>query len=296
MMNLCIFYFSGTGNTKKIVDLFSEQFSLENCNVVVKQIETCLNGTDDFGLDQFDKIGIAYPIHAFNAPSIVLEFARKLPALKQQKDLFFIKTSGEPLALNNISSLKLKSILKKKKLLLTNEYHYCMPYNIIFRHAESTAYKMYEYAKRVIPYDAREILTGVPAKLPKVFCGRFLAWIFRIEHWGGRWNGKKYKVNETCIHCLKCVQACPMQNITFDGDKFHFGKECLMCMRCSFRCPQNAIQIGLFNKWKVNGAYAFKKSDDQETHPKYCKKAYRKYFERIDAKIAKENCSADRKE
>ena len=286
-MNICIFYFSGTGNTKKIVDLYSEQLLSENCSVITHAIENYPNGLGDIDLDKFDKIGIAYPIHAFNAPSIVLDFARSLPVLKQQKELFIVKTSGEPLALNNISSLKLKSILKRKKLSATNEYHYCMPYNIIFRHAESTAYKMYEYAKKVIPFDVHEIVTGTAVKMPKVFCGRFLAWIFRIEHWGGRFNGKRYKVNDNCIHCLKCVKACPVNNIKFDGEKFKFGSECLMCMRCSFNCPENAIKIGLFDKWKVNGAYGFKESDDKETHAKYCKKAYAKYFEKIDEKIAK---------
>lgn len=286
-MNICIFYFSGTGNTKKIVDLYAEQFSLKNCSVLTIAAEDYPNYMDSIDLEQYDEIGIAYPIHAFNAPSIVLDLARSLPVLKREKALFIIKTSGEPLALNNISSLKLKSILKRKNLSVTNEYHYCMPYNIIFRHAESTAYKMYEYAKRVIPLDAAEILAGVTAKLPSVFCGRLLAWIFRIEHWGGRVNGKKYAVNDSCLHCLKCVRDCPVHNIRFDGKAFEFGKECLMCMRCSFNCPKNAIKIGMFDKWKVNGDYAFRESTDEEAHAKYCKRAYAKYFEKIDAKLAK---------
>ncbi len=292
-VNVCIFYFTGTGNTKKIVDLYVKNFLSSDCTVTAKAIESCIDEEGKINLNEYDKIGIAYPIHAFNAPSIVLDFARRFPSLPHKKELFIVKTSGEPLALNHISSLKLASVLKRKNLILTNEYHYCMPYNIIFRHAESTAYKMYTYAEKVIPYDCYEIVKGKHVKLPTVFCGRFLAWIFRIEHWGGRFNGKRYKVGDNCINCLKCVRSCPVKNIEFDGSKFKFGNQCLMCMRCSFGCPKNAIKIGLFNKWKVNGAYSFTESDDEERHKKYCKKSYDRYFARINGKIEKYNGSFD---
>ncbi len=286
-MNICIFYFSGTGNTKRIVDLYYENFISSGSAVTVRTIESTFKEAEKLELSGYDKVGIAYPIHAFNAPSIVLEFAKRLPKLTEKKDLFIVKTSGEPLVLNNASSLKLVSILKKRNYVLTNEYHYCMPYNMIFRHAESTAYKMYEYAKRVIPYDCFEIIDGKNVMLSPVFCGRIISFVFRIEHWGGRFNGRLYKVDDRCVNCLKCVKICPVHNIEFDGSKFRFGNQCLMCMRCSFSCPKNAIRIGLFNKWKVNGAYAFRESNDEEKHRKYCKKSYDRYFARIEEKTSK---------
>lgn len=285
-MKIIIFYFSGTGNTKKIVDRYAEEFEKNQVEVVVKNIDNYFQKDIDFDLDEFDKIGIAYPIHAFNAPSIVLEFAKKLKKTSEKKNLFILKTSGEPLKLNNVSSLKLTSILKKKNLVLKNEYHYCMPYNIIFRHTDNMAYKMWESAKKVVPIDCKEILSGKVAKLERVFMGSLLAWIFRIEHWGGRFNGKRYKVNSNCVKCQMCAKRCPTGNIKIENGEFVFGKNCLMCMRCSFFCPKNAIKIGLFEKWKVNGSYTFQpKENEEETHKKYCRKSYKKYFNNIENKL-----------
>ena len=284
-MKILICYFSGTGNTKRVVDKYVEAFKDKGCEVDTFRVE---NQNFNYDLNGYDKIGLAYPIHAFNAPAIIFSFIKKFPKLESEKPLFIIKTSGEPLKLNNISSIKPMSILKKKNFKLTNEYHYCMPYNIIFRHTDSMAYKMWETAKQLIPIDAQEILDGKEVKLKKFPFGRPLAFVFRIEHWGGRFNGKRYKVKDNCAHCNACVNICPTHNITVENEEFHFGKNCIMCMRCAFLCKENAIKIGLFEKWKVNGPYTFQKpeKEEEDNHKKYCKKSYQKYFKRAEEKIA----------
>ncbi len=288
MKKILICYFSGTGNTKKVVTKACE--CLENFGE-----EVTLYNIDDnnfnYDLNEFDMLGICYPIHAFNAPSNVLKFVKNLKKINKEtgkKPFFVIKTSGEPLALNNISSLKIKSLLKKKGFVLTNEYHYCMPYNIIFRHTDNMAYKMWNTAERVIPIDCKDIIDGKKVKLKYIPLGHLLAWIFRIEHWGGRFNGKHYKVNDKCIQCGLCAKRCPTNNIKIENGEFIFGKNCLMCMRCSFFCPKDAFKIGFFNKWKVNGVYNFNNPNEteKERHKKYCKRAYKKYFARNEKKIA----------
>lgn len=283
-MKVLLCYFSGTGNTKKVVDKYVEAFNKNDVTVDVYKIE---ENNFNYNIEDYDMIGFGYPVHAFNAPSIILKFAKTLPKVNTTKNVFIIKTSGEPLKLNNISSLKLTKILKRKGYKVTNEYHYVMPYNIIFRHTDNMAYKMWQAAENVVPIDCKEILDGKKSLLKRVFLGGLLAWVFRIEFWGGRFNGKRYKVNENCVHCNRCVNTCPMHNITIENGEFHFGKNCIMCMRCSFYCPRNAIKIGLFEKWKVNGAYNFNNKNDNEEdkHKKYCKKSYIKYFAKCEEKI-----------
>ncbi len=289
MKKILICYFSGTGNTKKVVDLAKTCFESEGAEVTLFNID---DGELTYELNEFDALGISYPIHAFNAPSIVVKFAKSLKKLKRgkkepKKQLFVIKTSGEPLALNNISSLKIKSILSRKGYNLTNEYHYCMPYNIIFRHTDNMAYRMWDLVQKVLPVECKEILDGKKVKFKYFPFGHFLAWIFRIEHWGGRVNGKRYKVSDKCVQCGLCVKRCPVNNIKIENGKFVFGKNCLMCMRCSFYCPKDAFKIGWFNKWKVNGAYNFNNPSEteEERHERYCKKAYKKYFKRKEEKV-----------
>ena len=282
-MKILICYFSGTGNTKKVVNKYVETLSHEGVETDVYKIET---NNFTYDVTDYEMIGIAYPVHAFNAPSIILDFAKTLPVCKRKR-VFIVNTSGEPLKLNNISSIKLIKILKEKGYNVTNEYHYCMPYNIIFRHTDNMAYKMWKTAQDVIPIDCQELLSGKYSLLDNVFMGSFLAWLFRVEHWGGRFNGKRYKVSKNCIHCNKCVNICPTHNITIKDGEFHFGKNCLMCMRCSFLCPKSAIKIGLFEKWKVNGAYNFNNPNqyEDEIHKKYCKKSYERYFAMCEEKL-----------
>lgn len=284
-MKILICYFSGTGNTQKVVDCYANIFASQyGDDVTIARMEDKF----EYNLDDFDILGFGYPVHAFNAPSIALRFAKKLPKLKNKKTAFIVNTSGEPLKLNNISSIKLTAILKRRNIIVNNEYHYCMPYNMIFRHGDEMAYRMWTTAQLLAPLDIKEIKDGTRSRLQKVFMGGFVAWVMRCEHWGGRLNGKQYKVSDHCVSCNKCVRICPTNNITVKDGKIKFGGKCIMCMRCAHLCPTDAIKIGWFNSWKVNGAYSFKKpkAPDTKRYNKMLTNAYKKYFEITDKRIA----------
>ncbi len=117
-MKILLCYFSGTGNTERVVKRYAETFTTEyNDDVTLVKIE------DGFNLDinAFDLVGIGYPVHAFNAPSIVLDFCKSLPAASKNIRAFIVNTSGEPLKLNNISSLRTAKLLRQRNLFVTNE-------------------------------------------------------------------------------------------------------------------------------------------------------------------------------
>lgn len=298
-MKTVICYFSGTGNTQKVAEKFAEQLARYGEVVVhsidlltlqkklpdelAQQIETC------------DLFGLGYPVYAFNAPPIALQFAKKLPHLAKSKRTFVFNTSGEPLKLNNISSLKLYGYLRRRKFDVTNEYHYCMPYNIMFRHSDEMAHKMWETAQKLIPLDASEMMSGAKHLLEKVRFGGTVAWVMRCQQWGGQLNGRMYRVSKDCVHCGKCVNDCPTHNIRITKKgKFRFGGKCLMCMRCAHLCPKNAIRIGLFNKWKVNGPYTFaepKNDEERQHYNKLLTNAYKTYFDEAEKRIAAANAN-----
>lgn len=114
MKKILICVFSGTGNTRKIANLFSDEFIKNGVETTIVDIK---KGARIESVDDFDAVGVCYPIHGFNAPYNVLEFAHDMPKT-HDKPLFVLKSSGEPLALNNVSSYKLVSILKKKRIRL----------------------------------------------------------------------------------------------------------------------------------------------------------------------------------
>ena len=294
-MKVLIIYFSGTGNTQKVAEKYASSFvelGHEAELVSVDGLPRNKTLTDEFLtlLKNADIVGFGYPVHAFNAPSVMLKLAKFLPKQPSTKRAFIFNTSGEPLKLNNISSLKFASMLRRRKFTVFSEYHYCMPYNIIFRHTDEMAYRMWSVAEQLIPLDVKQIAEGTPHTLQRVFCGNFIAWVMRCEHWGVRINGRQYKVKKECAHCQKCVKICPTSNITVGKNgKLRFGRNCLMCMRCAQLCPKDAIKTGWFNHWKVNGAYTFEKpaSVEDQHYNKMLTKAYDKYFAECDERIAK---------
>ena len=278
-------YFSATGNTKKCVDLYQECLHSYGVESDIHNID---NGKLEFDPEDYDMVFFAYPIHGFNAPENVLKFAKTLKRCKEKKRLIILKTSGEHLRINNISSYSLRRILKRRNYYLTNEYHYIMPYDIIFRHTDLMAYNMYEALKGLVPLDVKDILNNKIVKLKYMPFGHILQLIMLIEHPGAKINGLFMHTNKNCISCGLCVKACPTKNIILnDKGKIQFKHNCLMCTRCAFYCPKDAIVFGLFNSWKVNGKYSFQmpKEEEIDKHKRYCKNSYKRYFKIAEERI-----------
>ncbi len=294
MSKAIIYVFSGTGNTLMACESYKKEFEEHGVDTLLYHIKGGFKNIPN--PNDFDYIGFAYPIHGFNAPKILLDFAKVLPKSSQkERKYFIIKTSGEPLKINNVSSIKLNSILKKKDYSVIGEYHYVMPYNMIFRHTEEMAYRMKTTLDELAPIEAREVLRNKSHHLKRIPFGRFISWAVRIEQPAMKENGRFFKVNkQKCIGCGTCERNCPVGNIQIDKNgKFHFGEDCLMCTRCSFNCPTDAFNIALLNGWRVNGPYKFKYPDKEEKskHEWYCKRAYRRYFANANKKIADNNMS-----
>lgn len=288
MKNAIIYVFSGTGNTKKACDIYKSEFEKNGVETTLYTVKKGFENLPD--PNNFDYVGFAYPIHGFNAPYIMLDLAKALPKANGTKQYFVVKTSGEPLKINNVSSIKFNDIMKRKGYVPFSEYHYVMPYNMIFRHTDEMAARMKNTLEQLAPIEAREVLCGVEHKLSKVPFGRFVAWVVRIEQPAMKVNGRFFKVDgNKCIKCGACAKNCPVGNIKTDGNgKFSFGGDCVMCTRCSFNCPTNAFDIGMLNGWKVNGRYSYKlpEKPEEDKHAWYCKKAYKRYFEEAQKKIA----------
>ena len=287
-MKIALLVFSGSGNTqiiaKKYLSILNERDFDTDILLIEKEI---LHQSD---LNQYDKIGVFYPLHGFNTPSIIYRYLKVLNKLEKPTTSFNVMVSGEPINLNHSSSIKLNRKLKKKNIICESEYHYVLGYNMIFRHTEEKAYKLYDATMKIIPLDIEDyFIRNKTNKLKRVFGGRFISFVIRIQYPFYRFNGHRFKVDmNKCSQCMRCVKSCPTNNISFQDDKFIFAKNCVMCTRCSFNCPKDAFNIHWLNKWRVNKPYAYKPNPIKEVdkHPKYCKKAYDRYFAEIDKRLS----------
>lgn len=276
MKNVGIYYFSGTGNTLRVCKLIKEELEKLDAQARLIDLDAPVGKADE--PENFDVFAVAYPVHGFNAPQIVIDRLKEFP--QGDKDYYIIKSSGEPAPANRDSSHQINKILGKKGYRMMDEFHYVMPYNMIFRHSDEMVGMMWARALQAAPCDAREIAEGGRGEIKQKLRHKFISRLFMLEHGGMRIIGRGFKVDmKKCVKCGKCVKNCPVQNIAFDGEKFTFGKKCLGCVRCSFNCPTGAIRISVLEGWKVNGAYKIEAAEyDEAKVCKYCNKSYKKYF------------------
>lgn len=279
-MKTSIFYFSGTGNTDIITNLITEHLEKKNAIVSAYRIETILKEGIDYNIENIDIIGIGYPVHAFDAPSIIHNFIESLPSGNGKK-LFIYKTAADPI-LKGGSNAKLKEKLEEKGFEVVYEELFIMPSNVFLRYSDEVIKKLYEHSKE----KARKFATSITRQKTKhqentkimKFCTKVFG---DLEKFGARRFGKSLYVDENCIHCGKCIKNCPVSNITLDSnDDIVFKNNCMLCMRCIYICPARAIKTKRYKFFVLDDFYNLKEiaKDKDLKEPEKLPKRIKKYL------------------
>ncbi len=241
-----IYYFSGTGNSEWVARQIAAGTGMKLDNIA-----RLIHSTAVSFVSQTDGIvGFVFPIHAWGAPDVVLEFTERLN-IQESTYRFAIATCGDEAgcALNYFS----------KKFPLHSAWSIRMPNNYIpmadIDKPEQIRRKIDE-ANRLIPeicncIQARQSVWQVHKGSFANLKSRFINPLFRNY----ALSAKSFYAEDHCTSCGICVQACPMENIELKEGRPIWADHCVQCMSCIHRCPVQAIQIGMATK--TRGRYTF---------------------------------------
>ena len=122
-MNVDLKYFSGTGNSYKILDTCKNIFIQNGCNTILSSI------IDRPDIDEdSDLIGFCFPVYAFGIPRICRKYLKNLPEFVNPINAFIIITAGEQDE-SGFAVQESKIILQKKGLRIVYSAVIKMPAN-----------------------------------------------------------------------------------------------------------------------------------------------------------------------
>jgi ferredoxin len=242
-------YFSGTGNSKYIAELFCRHTNAQ-CHSVEEKIDF------DKLIASNDKIAFCYPVYASRVPRIMREFVRNhIEPLRNKKIIIFCTQmyfSGDGArAFIDIFPVNFIEVIYAE--------HFLMPNNVnnlfITPLANEKSVKKYiDKAEQKMKTVCGEIKAGIIRKRGFNPVSRVLGLpqgsIFPTFE---KMGIDKVWIDKDCTRCNLCVELCPMGNFEDKDGKIVTKANCMMCYRCINKCPQKAIAV--FLKGKVKTQY-----------------------------------------
>ncbi|MEI6519852.1 MAG: EFR1 family ferrodoxin [bacterium] len=265
MANVEIFYFSGTGNTELLAEEYAAVLSVCGCAVGLNKIEkfTLSGAAPQVAGDVI--LGIGYPIHAFNAPKIVFDFIKLLPA-GDGRSVFLFKCPGDSFV-NGGSTAPVREALTKKGYRVQLEELLVMPGNIAAAHPPAYAQALYRIARDKIAASCADLLAGKERLQQNNLLEDIFTSLSRGEQKNAYRLGKYFYTHESCTGCGCCMKNCPTDNITIVGNRPVFGKKCIACFRCVYLCPSSSITLKNISKVIIPTGYNIRQALREPTGP-----------------------------
>ena len=251
-------YFSGTGNSKYLAELFSKKM-----NAKCFSIEDDVDFTTE--INTHDTIAFCYPIYNSRVPRIMRIFAhahkpnligkRIVILVTQQKfsgdgarvftDLFEAGTVEVIYAEHfnmqqNMGNIPIWSTLFKPSA-KANEYY-----------INSTNAKMDTVCKNISNGIVKKRGFSKGAMILGLIQGK--TWQKDTSEVIPRRLEKKLmkelQIHDDCTACNLCIKICPMKNLESHQGKIKHLNNCTICYRCVNHCPQKVITVYIHRKPK----------------------------------------------
>lgn len=255
-----IFYFSGCGNSRHVAETLAT--GLNDRLVFIPEAER--ENRYEYTLADDELLGFVFPIYSWAPPKLVLDFINKMQLNAKPEYVYFFCTCGDNCGL---TEKIFRQTLEPKGWELAACCSLQMPETYI----AMSGFKLdtEENAQRKITKADAKMNDLLPRLRNKEHFSDMIvgsmAWLKSrlINPQFNRYanDDSKYRSTDQCIHCGRCVEVCPLKNITLEEGRPVWHGHCTICMACYHHCPVNAIQYGKSTEGK--GQYYFKTKSER---------------------------------
>ena len=231
-----ILYFSGTGNTEHAARLISEITGDELININ-RLIKDGIAG--DF-ISEAPYV-LVCPTYAWRIPRIVEDFLRTA-YFSGSHEIYVVLTCGSGTA---GAQTYARRLCEEIGMTLKGFRTVIMPENYIALFNvpdENEAEQINNQADAVIEAAAVKIKAREPLEEKVSPMGFVMSKIVNAIFFRFIVKDKGFHLEKDCIGCGKCVELCPLNNISLVGEKPVWNGNCTHCMACICACPQKCIE------------------------------------------------------
>lgn len=267
-------YFSGTGSTAYIAEIFERTFEEAGIQVTRTRISQEAKVPEQADLEL-----ILFPVYAFNAPKPVDEWLERMPDVHKKRAAVISVSAGGEISPNTACRTRTINKLTSKGYLVRYETMFVMPCNFAISYHHSINHMLINIVPGRVRRATAQLLSGVVRRTRPFPQDYLFSMVGTLEkRLGGICFGGQLKADDTCTGCSWCAKNCPTGNIRMRGKKPEFSNKCVICLHCVYGCPQKAIRP-IFLKFLVfKSGYDFSKMVERAKNynknsilGKYCK-------------------------
>ena len=244
-------YFSGTGNSKYIAELFSQQMDAP-CHSVEEDL--------DFAqlIHAEETIAFCYPVYMSRVPRILREFLDlHMASLKGKKVIIFCTQ----LLLSGDGARAFAALFPPGHIHVIYAEHFFMPNNVsnvfilpmtshmgIQTCIARSQRKMQSVCRNIRAGTVKKRGFNMGSQALGLIQGVFLSAVEKRAN-------NSVKITDDCTNCGICVTVCPMDNLVSENGQITHAHNCTMCYRCINQCPPKAITIAWHGNVKAQYMY-----------------------------------------